>query len=86
MSVRGRSPATQTMPPNTRSSRGARLGTRLPRAYYGVDLIAPYSNHLDNLKTVQIVLARTGLETSITDEPDLGLLAVGNPEDWILKT
>ena len=39
-----------------------------------VDLVAPYSNHLDALKTTQTVLARSGPGTSITDEPDLGLL------------
>jgi site-specific DNA recombinase len=47
--------------------------------HHVVDLMAPYSNHLDHLKTAQIVLAMTGSEMSITDEPDFGLLVRGNP-------
>lgn len=51
-----------------------------------VDLVAPYSNHLERLKTAQIVLTRIGPETSMTDEPDLGLLTVEQPGGGQIRT
>lgn len=36
-----------------------------------VDLVVPYSNHLDNLKTSQNALLLTVSDTPIADEPDL---------------
>jgi hypothetical protein len=37
-----------------------------------VDLMVPYSNHLDDLKTVHTTLASTDPAGVIADEPDLG--------------
>lgn len=37
-----------------------------------VDLMAPYSKHLDDLKTVHTTVALTNTAGVIADEPDLG--------------
>jgi hypothetical protein len=48
--------------------------TKMPRSFR-VDLMVPYSKHLENLKTVHNALALTDAAGVVADEPDFGGLA-----------